>query len=207
MGARDRSRACSAAVRLKAFLLSLIGSSMLRWGSRNWEAPEDDMPQEFRLTERLTFLEFLPVATTSLRKSSSSPELSSFAEIPLKLSGGHGVNGGNRMNRRDSSSTTCSVSSMEDLNSPPSKFGSQIAGFKSSSEGGTSPVDGCGRWSVGSALHSQGGCKPCTWFWRPGGCTRGEACQHCHQCPRGALKKQKRYNRIMLKAKREARGS
>eukprot|EP00438_Fugacium_kawagutii_P018693 Skav214157 [mRNA] locus=scaffold945:90095:90640:- [translate_table: standard] len=175
---------------------------------RNWEAPDNEV-QEFRLTERLTFLEFLPVATASLRKSSSSPELSSQAqdpEVSLKLPE-QGPHGGIRMNRQESISTTCSVSSMEDLNSPPaSKFGSNIAVFKSSSvEGGTTgPGDGCARWSVGSALHSQGGCKPCTWFWRPGGCTRGEACHHCHQCPRGALQKQKRKNRMILKAKREA---
>eukprot|EP00438_Fugacium_kawagutii_P000828 Skav227249 [mRNA] locus=scaffold6496:6874:7251:+ [translate_table: standard] len=67
----------------------------------------------------------------------------------------------------------------------------------------SAPYDGC-RWSVGSALHSQGACKPCTWFWRPGGCTRGETCQHCHLCPRGALQKKKRQHRQILKAKRLA---
>eukprot|EP00438_Fugacium_kawagutii_P002344 Skav219221 [mRNA] locus=scaffold1015:106809:107483:+ [translate_table: standard] len=56
--------------------------------------------------------------------------------------------------------------------------------------------------SVGAARHAQGDCKPCAWFWRPGGCTRGEACRHCHLCPPGALQKKKRQNRQMLRAQR-----
>merc|ERR1719296_597905 len=43
--------------------------------------------------------------------------------------------------------------------------------------------------SHGSRLHSVGGCKPCMWFWKPSGCTRGEECLHCHMCPLGTRPK------------------
>ena len=58
-------------------------------------------------------------------------------------------------------------------------------------------------WSVGSALHSQGLCKPCAWYWRPGSCSRGLDCRHCHLCPKGALQKKKYENRQLAKALRE----
>ena len=59
------------------------------------------------------------------------------------------------------------------------------------------------RWSIGSKLHAQGGCKPCAWFWRPGGCHRGDDCKHCHLCPPGALQMRKRQNRELVKALRQ----
>lgn len=41
--------------------------------------------------------------------------------------------------------------------------------------------------SVGSALHASGMCKPCGWFWKPGSCSNGSECRHCHLCPPGEL--------------------
>jgi len=46
--------------------------------------------------------------------------------------------------------------------------------------------------SEGSAGHWRGECEPCAWFWRPSGCTHGEACGRCHLCPDGAIKAVKR---------------
>mmetsp|Transcript_39719 Transcript_39719/g.105141 ORF Transcript_39719/g.105141 Transcript_39719/m.105141 type:complete len:413 (-) Transcript_39719:298-1536(-) len=46
--------------------------------------------------------------------------------------------------------------------------------------------------SIGSALHASGTCKPCAWFWKPGGCRNGQLCRHCHLCPEGELKLRKR---------------
>lgn len=46
--------------------------------------------------------------------------------------------------------------------------------------------------SVGSALHSSGGCHPCAWFWKPGSCIKGPACSRCHLCPDGELKRRKK---------------
>lgn len=37
-------------------------------------------------------------------------------------------------------------------------------------------------WSIGSALHATGGCKPCSWVFKTQGCSRGEACDTCHMC-------------------------
>merc|ERR1719193_2991114 len=42
--------------------------------------------------------------------------------------------------------------------------------------------------SIGSASHGSGLCKPCAWFWKPGGCLNGRDCYHCHLCPRQELK-------------------
>ena len=81
--------------------------------------------------------------------------------------------------------------------------------IESESEGGTSLTeesDGGTQWSVGSLLHSEGQCKPCLWFWRPGSCLRGAECQHCHLCPQGAVKERKRQNRRAARASRPKPG-
>jgi len=39
--------------------------------------------------------------------------------------------------------------------------------------------------------HAAGHCKPCTFFWKPEGCRKSEACHHCHLCPPSALKDRK----------------
>lgn len=46
---------------------------------------------------------------------------------------------------------------------------------------GLAPPSGCP--SHGSVLHGTGRCKPCNWFWKAGGCSRGQDCGHCHLCP------------------------
>jgi hypothetical protein len=39
-------------------------------------------------------------------------------------------------------------------------------------------------WSIGSALHAKGRCKPCKKRWLPQGCPNGTSCTRCHLCPR-----------------------
>jgi hypothetical protein len=46
--------------------------------------------------------------------------------------------------------------------------------------------------SLGSSLHAAGTCKPCTWYWKPGGCKNGQDCRHCHLCPPGEEASQRR---------------
>merc|ERR1719221_2391426 len=46
--------------------------------------------------------------------------------------------------------------------------------------------------SQGSSMHLLGLCKPCAWFWRPGGCQKGAECTHCHHCPKGELMARKK---------------
>lgn len=54
--------------------------------------------------------------------------------------------------------------------------------------------------SVGSSLHASGQCRPCAWYWKPGGCKNGSACRHCHTCPEGSVKALKRGKVALLKA-------
>jgi len=44
----------------------------------------------------------------------------------------------------------------------------------------------------GSSRHDSGHCKPCAWYWKPGGCRNGEECGYCHLCPVDEIKKRKR---------------
>mmetsp|Transcript_1411 Transcript_1411/g.2315 ORF Transcript_1411/g.2315 Transcript_1411/m.2315 type:complete len:441 (+) Transcript_1411:140-1462(+) len=46
--------------------------------------------------------------------------------------------------------------------------------------------------SIGSELHASGNCKPCAWIHKPGGCSNGQQCCHCHLCPQGELKNRKK---------------
>jgi len=46
--------------------------------------------------------------------------------------------------------------------------------------------------SVGSQDHQLGRCKPCAWFWKPGSCSNGKECGHCHLCPEGEIKSRKK---------------
>jgi len=194
---------------------------------------------EFKLIERLTFLEYHPVKA-GVRKSSSSPELTALEFDPRSTSTGPAQketwgrqasvstdrSSGATWNRQVSATTVCSSSaawsrqesadircltfhdtlvnaaSTKSDNSDP--IATDFADLAIPETGSSGSELGAGQWSVGSALHSQGDCKPCAWFWRPGGCTRGESCQHCHLCPRGALQKRKRQNRQLLKALRKS---
>jgi len=53
--------------------------------------------------------------------------------------------------------------------------------------------------SKGSALHDAGGCQPCAWFWKPGGCKNDQECSRCHACPEGELKVRRRAKKTMLR--------
>mmetsp|Transcript_104108 Transcript_104108/g.201702 ORF Transcript_104108/g.201702 Transcript_104108/m.201702 type:complete len:96 (-) Transcript_104108:98-385(-) len=50
-----------------------------------------------------------------------------------------------------------------------------------------------------SFLHEMGVCRPCGWFWKPGGCKNGAACLRCHACPVGELKARKKVKHTMLR--------
>ncbi|CAK0856313.1 unnamed protein product [Prorocentrum cordatum] len=55
--------------------------------------------------------------------------------------------------------------------------------------------------SAGSELHGTGRCRPCGWFWKPGGCVHGAACCHCHTCPEGELRARKKAKLAALRAR------
>ncbi|CAE7482801.1 Pds5a [Symbiodinium natans] len=57
--------------------------------------------------------------------------------------------------------------------------------------------------SAGSHLHEAKLCRPCAWYWRPGGCTRGADCLHCHLCADGELQKRRFENRKLAKLRKK----
>eukprot|EP00931_Biecheleriopsis_adriatica_P062650 TRINITY_DN377_c0_g1_i8.p1 TRINITY_DN377_c0_g1~~TRINITY_DN377_c0_g1_i8.p1 ORF type:complete len:390 (+),score=95.41 TRINITY_DN377_c0_g1_i8:72-1241(+) len=54
------------------------------------------------------------------------------------------------------------------------------------------PCHAEGEASVGSAEHASGQCRPCAFFWKPGGCENGKDCLHCHLCAPGELQRKKK---------------
>lgn len=56
-----------------------------------------------------------------------------------------------------------------------------------------------GTLSRGSAEHASGGCNPCAWVWKAGGCQSGHLCSYCHLCPEGELKSRKKSKLLMLR--------
>jgi hypothetical protein len=54
-------------------------------------------------------------------------------------------------------------------------------------------TNGLGLWSVGSAQHSVGNCKPCAFLWKDeNGCASGTSCVFCHMCPPGEKKRRRK---------------
>eukprot|EP00929_Paragymnodinium_shiwhaense_P119733 TRINITY_DN91633_c0_g1_i1.p1 TRINITY_DN91633_c0_g1~~TRINITY_DN91633_c0_g1_i1.p1 ORF type:complete len:451 (-),score=89.27 TRINITY_DN91633_c0_g1_i1:297-1649(-) len=56
--------------------------------------------------------------------------------------------------------------------------------------------------SVGSAVHHDGTCRPCIWFWKESGCINGLACRHCHTCPPGAARQRRKQKRDLGRQRR-----
>jgi len=61
------------------------------------------------------------------------------------------------------------------------------------------PELGSGTVNHGSSLHGTGRCRPCAWFWKPGGCMNGDECGHCHLCPEGEIRARKKGKSVMAK--------
>jgi len=69
-------------------------------------------------------------------------------------------------------------------------------------------TDSLGLWSVGSAGHDFGNCKPCAFLWRDPqqpGCQNGRDCTFCHLCPAGEVKRRKKEKMTMRKMNRSYR--
>jgi len=58
-----------------------------------------------------------------------------------------------------------------------------------------------GMWSIGSAKHATGDCKPCGFLWKKG-CHKAQNCQFCHLCKSDEVKKRKR-DKIALRRREE----
>merc|ERR1739848_744307 len=63
-------------------------------------------------------------------------------------------------------------------------------------------TDTLGLWSIGSAAHEHGECKPCAFLWKDlkkPGCQNGQECVFCHLCPPGEVKRRKKQKMFMRK--------
>jgi hypothetical protein len=66
-------------------------------------------------------------------------------------------------------------------------------------------TDTLGLWSIGSAAHETGTCKPCAFLWKDlkkPGCQNGRECVFCHLCPPGEVKRRKKEKMFMRKVVR-----
>lgn len=57
--------------------------------------------------------------------------------------------------------------------------------------------------SVGSLLHKAQLCKPCAWYHHPKGCQRAGACEFCHMCPPGEIKRRKKEKTLLIRKRKE----
>lgn len=57
--------------------------------------------------------------------------------------------------------------------------------------------------SVGSLNHNLGECRPCAFFWKPGSCTNGVDCRHCHLCDPSAKRRRLKERKALLKSQKE----
>ena len=155
---------------------------------------------DFHLAERFTFLEYVPV---KIQRSKSAPDVllaqSHISDSPSQACRLGSVSQGNCTEEAGSYSCVSGGFVFERLTTG-STDASSVDEPKEAAENKETTPSPC--WSLGSALHSQSLCKPCAWYWRPGSCSRGLDCQHCHLCPKGALQKKKYENRQLAKALR-----
>merc|ERR1712182_33992 len=101
-------------------------------------------------------------------------------------------------------STTVSADEDHSLTTPPSGL-SDDEGEAQKDTSATlkiSLTDTLGLWSVGSAAHESGTCKPCAFLLKDlskPGCQNGQGCVFCHLCPPGEVKKRKKQKMFMRK--------
>merc|ERR1711904_702 len=100
--------------------------------------------------------------------------------------------------------TTVSADEDHSLTTPPSGL-SDDEGEAQKDTSATlkiSLTDTLGLWSVGSAAHETGTCKPCAFLWKDPkqpSCQNGRECTFCHLCPPGEVKKRKKEKMFMRK--------
>jgi len=101
-------------------------------------------------------------------------------------------------------STTVSTDEDHSLTTPPSGLSDDEdeAQKDTSATLKISLTDTLGLWSVGSAAHEIGTCKPCAFLWKDPkqpGCSNGRECTFCHLCPPGEVKARKKQKMFMRK--------
>jgi len=103
-----------------------------------------------------------------------------------------------------SSDASTAVSMDEDQATPPSGLSDdEDEALKDTSATlKISLTDTLGLWSIGSASHETGTCKPCAFLWKDlkkPGCQNGRECVFCHLCPPGEVKRRKKQKMFMRK--------
>jgi len=101
-------------------------------------------------------------------------------------------------------STAVSVDEDHALRTPPSGLSDDEDEPQKDASGTLkiSLTDTLGLWSVGSAAHETGTCKPCAFLWKDikqPGCSNGRDCVFCHLCPPGEVKRRKKEKMFMRK--------
>lgn len=108
--------------------------------------------------------------------------------------------------RESDASTTVSTDEDQTLATPPSGLSDDEGELPLPDTSATlkiSLTDTLGLWSIGSAAHDSGTCKPCAFLWKDlkkPGCQNGQGCVFCHLCPPGEVKRRKKEKMFMRKA-------
>lgn len=108
------------------------------------------------------------------------------------------------LNIPSDASTTDSTDEDRSLSTPPSGLSDDEGENQKDMSGSLkiSLTDTLGLWSVGSADHETGTCKPCAFLWKDPqqpGCQNGSECVFCHLCPPGEVKRRKKQKMFMRK--------
>jgi hypothetical protein len=103
-------------------------------------------------------------------------------------------------------STTISADEDQALTPPSGLSDDEVEAAKDTSATlKISLTDTLGLWSIGSAAHDSGTCKPCAFLWKDlkqPGCHHGRECQFCHLCLPGEVKRRKKEKMFMRKVQK-----
>jgi len=137
---------------------------------------------------------FMPVPSDASTTVSADEELSMVKDAWLVKSSFMPVS--------SDASTTVSTDEDHSLTTPPSGLSDDEGEKDTSATLKISLTDTLGLWSVGSAAHETGTCKPCAFLWKDPkqpGCQNGRECVFCHLCPPGEVKIRKKQKMFMRK--------
>lgn len=156
------------------------------------------VPEMFLNLDALTAPPLAPAAGSGMDGEESLAFMNSSIVVPSMKISENASDASTSVSRDEDQSLTTPVSGFSDDEgeAPKEQFEDTSATLR------ISLTDTLGLWSVGSAAHESGTCKPCAFLWKDlskPGCQNGTGCVFCHLCPPGEVKKRKKQKMFMRK--------